>query len=448
MVTFILTNLNRERSSIALLVSFRGKRYKRTTGESTKVALWNNNKKRVKVTAANLLGSDINEVIDRWEASALKAIAHFKTSYDPPTSEEFFKVLDSIYFTNTFDSKPEEFKIKPLDFFEIFEKYLDVQKFSEVRKKGFGVLIRTLKRYELYKRKKLNINTINSDDIRGFESFLKNEHTFFTNKEDGTPICKPEYVHIYQSTPTKTTPRARGRNTIATELNRFKAFILWSIKIGEYTNNNPFAKFKIQQEIYGTPYYITIEERNQIYNFDLSNNKNLEIQRDIFVFQCLLGCRVSDLYKLTADNIINNIVEYIQSKTKEGDSRTIRVPLNKNGIDIVAKYAKTPDKRSTLFPFISSQKYNVAIKNIFTIVGITRNVTILSPITGESIQKAINEVASSHLARRTFIGNLYKKVKDPNLVGALSGHKDGSKSFARYREIDDDIKRDLIDLLE
>jgi hypothetical protein len=59
------------------------------------------------------------------------------------------------------------------------------------------------------------------------------------------------------------------------------------------------------------------------------------------------------------------------------------------------------------------------------------------------------EVASSHMARRTFIGNIYKKkVKDPNLVGALSGHKEGSKAFSRYREIDEDMKKELVNLLD
>ena len=54
----------------------------------------------------------------------------------------------------------------------------------------------------------------------------------------------------------------------------------------------------------------------------------------------------------------------------------------------------------------------------------------------------------SHMARRTFVGNLYKKVKDPSFVEALSGHKEGSKAFARYREIDEDIKKELVGLLD
>ena len=77
-----------------------------------------------------------------------------------------------------------------------------------------------------------------------------------------------------------------------------------------------------------------------------------------------------------------------------------------------------------------------------------RMVTILNAATGQEEKRPINELASSHLARRTFVGNLYKKVKDPNLVGALSGHKDGSRAFARYREIDDDLKKELISILD
>ena len=63
-------------------------------------------------------------------------------------------------------------------------------------------------------------------------------------------------------------------------------------------------------------------------------------------------------------------------------------------------------------------------------------------------QKPIYEIASSHLARRTFIGNIYKKVKDPNIIGSMSGHVEGSKAFARYRDIDDEIKLDVLKEIE
>ena len=50
------------------------------------------------------------------------------------------------------------------------------------------------------------------------------------------------------------------------------------------------------------------------------------------------------------------------------------------------------------------------------------------------------------MARRTIIGDIYRKVKDPNLVSALSGHKEGSKAFQRYRDIDEEMKRALVKL--
>ena len=60
----------------------------------------------------------------------------------------------------------------------------------------------------------------------------------------------------------------------------------------------------------------------------------------------------------------------------------------------------------------------------------------------------INEVASSHMARCTFIGNIYKLVNNPNLVYALTGHVEGSRAFTRYRTIDIDMKKDLVKMLE
>ena len=88
------------------------------------------------------------------------------------------------------------------------------------------------------------------------------------------------------------------------------------------------------------------------------------------------------------------------------------------------------------------------IKEAFKKAGLDRIVTVLDQQTRQEVQKPLYEVASSHMARRTFIGNIYKKVKDPNLVGSLSGHKEGSKAFARYRDIDEDMKRELIKFLD
>ena len=63
------------------------------------------------------------------------------------------------------------------------------------------------------------------------------------------------------------------------------------------------------------------------------------------------------------------------------------------------------------------------------------------------MQRDINEAAASHMARRTFIGNAYKVVKDPNVIGRISGHVEGSQAFNRYRDIDNNIKKDVVNAI-
>lgn len=170
--------------------------------------------------------------------------------------------------------------------------------------------------------------------------------------------------------------------------------------------------------------------------------------RDIFVFHCFIGCRVSDLVKLTPQHINNGILVYTPHKTKDEGDEPIqaRVPLHDKAKELIEKY-KGMDKKGRLFPFISAQKYNDAIKAIFTMSGITRNVEVRNTLTGENEIRPINEIAASHLARRTFVGNAYFKVSDPNLIGKMSGHVDGSKAFKRYRKIEDETLKNVIDMI-
>lgn len=75
-------------------------------------------------------------------------------------------------------------------------------------------------------------------------------------------------------------------------------------------------------------------------------------------------------------------------------------------------------------------------------------VRVLDPKTREDVARPLYEVATTHTARKTFIGNLYKQVKDPNLIASMSGHSEGSRAFARYRKIDDEMKKELVNLLD
>ena len=106
------------------------------------------------------------------------------------------------------------------------------------------------------------------------------------------------------------------------------------------------------------------------------------------------------------------------------------------------------ENRDTLFPFICQQKYNDNIKKAFKQAGLKRKVAVLSPLTRQHELKPRYEVASSHITRRTFIGCIYKHVQDPNTIGSMSGHAEGSKAFARYREVDEELKREIVSAID
>lgn len=333
---------------------------------------------------------------------------------------------------------PDKYIIQSSDFFDAYDDFLKRRNLSSMRLRMNKVVYRLLKRFELFKRKssaefRITFSCFNKAFLGEIEEYIKNEHNYID-----------KYPDILKQLPESRIPEQRGQNTIHDRLKILRTFLSWCVD-NELISENPFKKYHLTESVYGTPYYISIDERNKIYRHDFGDKKHLAVQRDIFVFQCLIGCRVGDLLSLKKSNIINDAVEYIARKTKDGNPVTVRVPLNGIAKEIISRYDSVTSQK--LLPFISSQKYNDAIKEIFTHVELTRPVTILSQLTREPIQVPLNEIASSHLARRTFIGNLYKQVKDPNLVGSLSGHREGSKAFARYRDIDDDIKSELVNLL-
>ena len=152
------------------------------------------------------------------------------------------------------------------------------------------------------------------------------------------------------------------------------------------------------------------------------------------------------MMRLTKRDVINGSIEYIPNKTIKENAKTVVVPLNTMAKAILEKYKDLPGKQ--LLPFIASQNYNYAIKDIVKKAGITRLVTTLDPLTRKEVKRPIYEVASSHMARRTFIGNIYKQVKDQHLVSSLTGHSDNSRAFVRYRNIDIDMKQELVNILD
>ena len=379
---------------------------------------------------------------------------------------------------------------RPKTIYELIDEYT-----SEKAKAGemgistirhYNVVSRMIARYEHFVRSTqkdrknfiFDVRTLTREDIEDFTDYARNEKELY---EEYTSVfeeimgnysldsLKGRVVDIYE----------RGNNSIIKLHKKLKALFHWyenkAIPNANYpkmlyTTSQLFSSAPKSNEKYGNPYYITVAERDKIASIDLKaaweatdwdkypyikkrlsfvTFETLQAQRDIFTFHCMVGCRVGDLQKFNYTNIqytqAGLFLTYIPHKTKdEGEvQKEARVPLLPQALALIEKY-KGIDRNGRLFPHISSQKYNDAIKIIFTLAGITRNVNVRNSLTGETEAKPINELASSHLARRTFIGNAYLKVQDPNLIGVMSGHVENSKAFKQYRNIEDSTLAEII----
>ena len=296
------------------------------------------------------------------------------------------------------------------------ERYITEKGFCYVNRNAVWVLVRDIKRYQGFvrstdeKRKGFvfDVDRIKSEDLEDFVSYLRNEKRL--SKE--YPQVFSRLLRSYPAGVRKgrSSIEERGDNTIVKLQRNLKSFFGW-LNEKQITSNRPFEGFEIGSEHYGDPYYITVAERNRIADYDFAVCERLETQRDIFVFQCLVGCRVSDLMRLTSKNVVDGVLVYVPHKTKDETGIEARVPLLPKAKELISKY-KGVDKKGRLFPFISPQNYNSSIKEIFTEVGIVRSVAVRNSKTGEVEMKPINTVASSHMARRTFVGNAYLHVKD------------------------------------
>lgn len=342
-----------------------------------------------------------------------------------PAKERILSELDLICKKG--NSAPVEASLDSLQFFPAFSRYIECSTLSEARKKHVKSTLNHWTRYEKYRKTKYTFENITAEVLHDFEKYLRTRCLKPQSKNSDKLIISPI-----------------SKNTIHSIMKITRAF--WNdARKKNLTSNYPFSHYDIPAEVYGTPIYLSMEERDKLYNAEITNTRLAKV-RDIFLFQCMIGVRVGDLNRLRKSNIENGILSYIPRKTKEGKPVTVTVPLNSKAQMILSRYDLPGD---LLLPIITDQRYNDYLKELFSLeaVKLDRMVTRLNPLTREPEQVKLCDIASSHLARRTFIGNLYGKV-DTGIISSLSGHVQGSKAFSRYHDVSIELQRQAVSILE
>lgn len=345
---------------------------------------------------------------------------------------------------------------KPLK--ELFELY--VAHLSPKRQDIFKTLYRSIRRYELFESLtsgidyRFDASKVTADDIKGFHDYMKNEARYVEQYDAIFGVIldtiKAENPNLHLKPIVK-----RSENHLSDTMKRLRMFFKWLKEEGKFIGRNPFDDItrneskQFGKPRYGNPVCLSRAERDKIANCqDLS--KRLEIVKDAFVLQCYVGARYGDLSRKSNPlEVINGVIEYVPSKTKEaGEELTIcSVPVHPVAAAVIKKYEGC-DPFGRLLPFPSLNAMNENLGKVFKAAGVDRVVSVFNPQTNDIMHRPLFEVASTHLARRTFINILRRAGVSIESISSMSGHSKGSTAIQRYYDDGgDEGRKSAIDLL-
>lgn len=396
-------DLNRNR--IEAVITYAGKRLRYYTGLTCSPEQFDKPSGRIRKNCTVLQGKReipynvANSILGKIDGAA----SEYFLKIDNPDRDQIIALLRKA------SGKPEKTQ-EMVNFWEAWKKYIRQSDVTQGRRRHLIAVRNRWMDFQAHKRFKFSFARINTDLLREFKSFL--------------------------------TPN-RGHNTVIQILKTSRAFWYW-VKLEHPELPNPWVRGLINTERYGVPIYLLPEEIEKLEAYS-GNNERLKKVRDLFLFQCYVGCRVSDLMNFTKNNINGQFIEYIPRKTKGERPQYVRVPLNKKAQEIL--HRNYNEISPYLLPRISQQKYNDYLKELFLACGLKRKVTRINPRTEKEEQVPIHELASSHLARRTFVGNLFGLV-DSDIIASMTGHISGSKAFHRYHDVPDELKLKAINYFD
>ena len=98
-----------------------------------------------------------------------------------------------------------------------------------------------------------------------------------------------------------------------------RSFLNWSVKNG-LTSNQRWRGFSVKNEVYVTPIFLTLDERDQILNTDLNHNQSVKRANELAVSGLLTQAYLSQVLLLTissAQRILSTFHDELFNVTKK-----------------------------------------------------------------------------------------------------------------------------------
>lgn len=136
-------------------------------------------------------------VIDKDEKAKIDGAANDIVTFINKEYAEATELIDKDWVELTLDKfyNPDKYKVpeenKNLEVIPMYEYYLEMHPLSEVRQRNNRVIIRALRRYEMYIRKTkrgkkkfvLMLNEVSPDTLHSIWYYFKQEHTLVATEE-------------------------------------------------------------------------------------------------------------------------------------------------------------------------------------------------------------------------------------------------------------------------
>ncbi len=382
---------------IYLNYSYDGKRLKYSTGETVAPKSWLKSKQQVRASSSG--SGDINDWLNLIEETANTIYRRYKLQKEGLSNQEFRDELNK--------ALSKDKRKAPTSFFDIYDEFVETRKrlFKPGTIKKYVSLKNHLTDFQSKKRIKIDFESI---DNRFYDKLV----WFFAEDKQLLNNSTGKYIAT------------------------LKTFLKWSSEEG-YNSNMAFKDFTVLKNELDT-IFLTDDELDNLFEYDLKTNKRLEKVRDAFCLACYTGLRFSDFERLRRENIKKtiNITCY-----KTGDP--LKIPITKNAQIIIDKYIKNP----YFLEVISNQKMNDYLKELAKLVGIDI-LTSRPNFRGKNRVEVIKpkyEFISTHTARRTFITLSLMKGMRAEIVMKITGHKSYS-TFKKYIGLADSmIEEEMIE---
>lgn len=407
MPTFTITNKQRAKATIVMLVSLYGKQYRKSIGIGVPVKYWNDNKKRAKVTA-DFDGHPVNDAIDIWLEIGKKTVKHFTELKQSPTQEEFAQTIAE--FSTVPESSPQP-QVYFCDYFEhtYIPRYKSVRGTDTLR--IYRTTLNKLHDYESARRRKLKFMDINIDFYNNFQAWFYAQD--FSKNYFGNVIKVIKQVYR-------------------------EARVYDELHILSGTEHRDFIAPKETSDTV----YLSTEELDRIFKFPITPESvqdpdnpitgdwlgkkiiALKRARGLFLIGCYTGLRVSDFSRLSDAHI----GKYITIKTSKTGASVI-IPIHPVVRAIL-------DSGFDLTDTVSDQRLNDQIKELCRLAGITDEVLVNRNVGGKNIEKTLPKykLVSSHTGRRSFATNAYKSGVPTIAIMKITGHTKES-TFLKYIKV-------------